>query len=93
MTARRPVAFEKLREMAGAAFEAIRASVVNDALEIHSAMLEEAAARAAASGGAALLCSDLRALLHEFEAVAAAEANARERRLWMQARGHRENGA
>ena len=89
----RTVSFEGLREMAAAAFELIRASVRNDDLEIFAAMLEESAARAAATGGAALLISDLKALVFEYQAVADAEANARERRLWMAARANQEPGA
>jgi len=88
----RTVSFDGLREMAAAAFELIRASVRNDDLELYAAMIEEAAARAAATGGAALLISDLKALVFEYQAVADAEANARERRLWMAARGVQEGG-
>lgn len=83
----RTVSFDGLRQMAAAAFELIRGSVRNDDLEIYAAMIEEAAARAAATGGAALLISDLKALVFEYQAVADGEANARERRLWMAARG------
>jgi hypothetical protein len=87
---RKVISFEALQRMSGAAFDAIQASVSNDPLEVNHAMLESSCDRLVKLGGAALLVSDLRALLADYQAVADAENNARARADWMAA--HRRPG-
>lgn len=91
MTGKR-LAFASLKRASGASLDLLAAHLENDRLEFHAAALEEICDRLVKLGGAALLVSDLRALVAEFEAVAAAEARGRARDEWMQARGVQDGG-
>jgi len=92
MSARRPISFDRLKRCHDAAVAILGSTLANDPLELDAAALESACDRIARRAGAALVVSDLRALVAEFEAVAAAEARGRARDEWMQARGVQDGG-
>ena len=84
MTGKR-LAFASLKRASGASLDLLAAHLENDRLEFHAAALEEICDRLVKLGGAALLVSDLRALLADYQAVAEAENNARARAAWVEA--------